>query len=150
MEPPSCIKSLRRCLGLFAYYSQWVVSFSSKALPLYHALNTKSLPLSPESILAFESLKKEIASATVQSIDEDIPFVVESDASDSSIAATLNQNGRPVAFFSRVLSDSERKHAAVEKEACAIVEALRKWRHYLTGRHFTIITDQKSVSFMFD
>ena len=150
MEPPSCIKSLQRCLGLFAYYSQWVASFSSKALPLYHALNTNSLPLSPESILAFESLKKEIASATVQSIDEDIPFVVESDASDSSIAATLNQNGRPVAFFSRVLSDSERKHAAVEKEACAIVEALRKWRHYLTGRHFTIITDQKSVSFMFD
>ena len=42
------------------------------------------------------------------------------------------------------------KHHAVEKEAAAIVEALRKWCHFLLGRHFKVITDQKSVSFIFD
>ena len=30
------------------------------------------------------------------------------------------------------------------------MEALRKWRHLLIGRHFTLVTDQKSVSFIFD
>ena len=30
------------------------------------------------------------------------------------------------------------------------MEAIRKWRHYLLGRHFRLITDQRSVSFMFD
>ena len=86
----------------------------------------------------------------VHSIDETIPFTVETDASDYAIAATLNQAGRPVAFFSRMLNASERKHSAVEKEAYAIVESLRKWRHFLIGRRFSLLTDQKSVSFMFD
>ena len=31
----------------------------------------------------------------------------------------------------------------------AIVEAVRKWSHYLTCQHFTLITDQRSVAFMF-
>ena len=55
-----------------------------------------------------------------------------------------------MAFFSRTLSQSEKHHSAVEKEAYAIVEAIRKWKHFLTGRHFTLVTDQKSVAFMFD
>ena len=43
-------------------------------------------------------------------------------------------------------------HSAIERDACAIVEALRKWRHFLIGRHFhtVIVTDQQSVRFMFD
>ena len=52
----------------------------------------------------------------------------------------------PVAFFSRILNESEKKHSAVEKEAYAIVEAVRKWRQYRAGRHFTLITYQKSVT----
>ncbi|XP_068229230.1 uncharacterized protein [Palaemon carinicauda] len=35
-------------------------------------------------------------------------------------------------------------------DAYAIVEELRKWRDYLIGHHFKLITDQRSVKFMFD
>ena len=49
--------------------------------------------------MAFENLKKDIAESVVCAINEDAPFEVETDASDYAIAATLNQNGRPVAFF---------------------------------------------------
>jgi len=31
-----------------------------------------------------------------------------------------------------------------------MVEALRKWRHLLFGKHFTLVTDHKSMSFMLD
>ena len=76
-------------------------------------------------------------------IDGNLPLVVETDASDFAIAATLNQSGRLVAFYSRTLCASEQKHTAFEKEVNAVVEALQKWRHLLLGRHFNLSTDQK-------
>ena len=74
-------------------------------------------------------------------IDEHIPFEIETGASEFAIAATLNQNGRPVAFFSRTLQVAEVRHASIEKEAQAIIETIRHWKNYLTGRHFSIKTD---------
>ena len=44
----------------------------------------------------------------------------------------------------------ELRHPPVEKEACAIIESIRHWRHLLTGKHFKLIIDHKSVSFMSD
>jgi len=55
----------------------------------------------------------------------------------------------PVVLFSRMLNKRELHYSSVEKEALAITEAVRKWAHFLTGRHFTIVTDQRSVSFMY-
>ena len=63
---------------------------------------------------------------------------------------TLTQKGRPVAFFARTLRSPEIRHVAVEKEAIAILESLDHWHLYLAGRRFTLITDQRSVSYMFD
>ena len=65
---------------------------------------------------------------------------------DFSIAAILNQAGRPVAFFSQTLESSEQNESPVEKEAFAVIESLRAWRHFLLGRHFKLTTDQRSVS----
>ena len=144
---PDDVSSLRRVIGLFSYYSQWIKSFSDLIRPL---VQSKSFPLSSEAEQAFQRLKSEIESAVLQNIDEEKPFVIETDASEHAIAATLNQCGRPVAFFSRTLNSCEQKHSSVEKEALAIVEAVRKWRHYLFNKHFTLITDQRSVSFMFN
>ena len=44
----------------------------------------------------------------------------------------------------RTLSSTEQKRSSVKKEAYAVIEALRKWKH------FNLVTDQRSVSFMLD
>ena len=147
MPPPTDLPAQQRIVGLFAYYSNWISHFSDKIHTLIH---NDTFPI-PENVRKqFEALKAELLEAVLVTIDKTLPLNLETDASDIAIAATLNQSGRPVAFFSRTLSPSERHHSSVEKEACAIVEAVRKWRHYLLGTHFQIITDQRSVSFMFD
>ena len=145
--PPSNVPSLRRALGMFAYYAKWIPQFSDKIRPL---ADTTSFPLDKETLASFNSLKNELARVALSPIDEDIPFVVECDASDVAISASLNQNGRPVAFMSKTLSATECRYPAVEKEALAIIEAVRKWNHLLSRQPFILITDQKSVSFMFD
>lgn len=147
LAPPCNMSELKMTLGLFSYYAKWIPRFSEKIKSLNEI---KSFPLSEEARMAFVTLKNELRSATMAGIDEKLPFVVETDASDTAIAAALSQDGKPVAFFSRTLNIHEKRYAAVEKEAHAIVESIQKWRHLLMGRHFTILTDQKSVSFMFN
>ena len=89
---PHDVKSMNRCLGLFSYYSKWIPAFSDRVKPLS---GCTSFPLSQEAVEAFESLKTLIEKAVVTAIDENVPFEVETDASEVAIAATLNQNGRP-------------------------------------------------------
>ncbi|CAB3993188.1 Hypothetical predicted protein [Paramuricea clavata] len=123
------LKSLWKQLRGETWFSmKWIKDFLKKIRPL--SQNTV-LPLPEEAHRAFSLIK-------------------ETDSSDHTLSAILNQQGRPVAFFSRTLNGPELKHSAIEKEAAAIVGAIRKWKHYLTGKHVKLITDQKSVAYMFD
>jgi len=79
-------------------------------------VQTKTFPLSEEAVRALKVMKTKLAEATLQPIDESVPFAVETDASDFAIGATLNQKGKPVAFHARTLSSAEQKHSSVEKE----------------------------------
>ena len=127
--PPNNMNALRRVLGMFACYGKWIFDFAEKIRPLADA---KQFPLKRDALNAFVLLKTELSNATLQSVDERLPFVVECDASERVIAATLNQGGRPVAFMSRTLQSSEIHYPAFEKEARAIIEAVRKWSHFLS------------------
>ena len=144
---PRDAASLHRALGMFSYFCKWIPRFSEKARPL---LEKRPFPLSEEAISAFKALKNDVASAVLAAIRDDAHFRVETDASDLAVAATLSQGGQPVALFSRTLNRAEQRNSSVEKKAYTIVESLRYWRHYLFGRPFEVVMDQRSVSFMFD
>ena len=109
---PTNVQSLRRTLGLFAYYAKWIPKLSSKIQSL---ANAKEFSLSTQAENAFNAVSTELEVASLNPIDEAMPFVVECDASESTISATLNQAGRPVTFMSRTLQGSELHYPAVEK-----------------------------------
>ena len=115
MPPHSDSKLLKRCLGMFAYYAKWISNYSSKIRPL---VENKQFSMPPMVVKSFEGLKKDIA--------EELPFVIETDASEKAIRSTLLQAGRPVVFFSWSLNLSEMRLHIVKKEAYAIVECVRK------------------------
>ena len=72
-------------------------------------------------------------------IDEKLPFLLETGASDNAISATLNQEGRPMAFYSRAFKQMRVTSVKFRKGGlCAIVDAIRKWAHLLGGRPFTV------------
>ncbi len=89
--------------------------------------------MSKEAEDALSQIKIEIEGAVMKVIDKEVPFQVETDASDNPIATVLTQKDRPVAFYSRTFQGSKKRHASMEKETQAIIHAVR---HYLSSRHF--------------
>ena len=74
---------------------------------------------------------------------------METDASAYAIGSAITQGGRPIAFFSRSLSQSEKAYSSVEKEALAIVDSFRRFENLLRVYPVTVKTDMKSVAFIF-
>ena len=72
-------------------------------------------------------------------------FQVECDASGNAIGVVLSQEAKYVAFLSENLNDAKRKYYVYDKEFYAIVQALKKWRHYLIPKEFVVYTDHKAL-----
>ena len=50
-----------------------------------------------------------------------------------------------IAYASKTLSDTQRRYCTSNKELLAVVMAIELFRYYLTGRHFTVVTDHASL-----
>ncbi|GFN91724.1 Pol polyprotein [Plakobranchus ocellatus] len=96
---------------------------------------------------------KEVLSKTVllHHLQPDAPTSFTVDASNTAVGAQLEQRqGRSwlqLAFFSRKLSDSEKKYSAFGRELLASYRAVRHFRHFLEGGPFTLYTDHKPLTF---
>lgn len=82
-------------------------------------------------------------------LQDNSPLTLETDASGNGIGAVLSQNNRPIAYFSRTLSHTEKNHSVIEREAMAIIEAVRRWSEYISTYKTIIHTDQRSVAYIF-
>ncbi|KAJ0970323.1 hypothetical protein J5N97_023200 [Dioscorea zingiberensis] len=143
---PTSVKNLRGFLGLTGYYRRFVPRYSSIAAPLTALLRKDAFIWTEAATTAFEKLKDAlIHTSTLALPDFAAPFVVQTDASGTGIGAVLLQHRRPLAYFSKQLTDRLRSSSTYAREMYAITEAIKKWRQYLLGRHFTVETDHQSL-----
>ena len=149
---PTDKKELRSFLGLAGYYRRFVKHYARKAAPLFELLRG-DVPFVWEDAqrTSFEEILNSVKNdAVLQHPRFDLPFLLDTDASDSGLGAVLSQviDGveRPIAFASRRLQPAERKWAIREKEALAIIWGLETYRHFLLGAKFVVRTDHSSLT----
>eukprot|EP00253_Pinus_taeda_P023337 PITA_23337 len=68
--------------------------------------------------------------------------------SAEEIGGVLSQEDRPIAYFSEKLNDAKRKYSSYDKEFYAVVQALKKWRHYLMSKKFILYSDNHAFQFI--
>ena len=123
-ELPRVVTQLRGFLGLANYFSEYVPKYAAYAGPLFNKMklnkhegkkgSQKVIKWSEEEKVAIEKLKKEMVEGLeLWQIQVDQPFVMETDASTFATGAVLkqfiNEDWRPVAFYSRKLTPSQQK-----------------------------------------
>jgi hypothetical protein len=73
---------------------------------------------------------------------------VRCDASRVAIGAVLSQDNKPVAYFSEKMNETKRKYSTYDKECYSIIQALKKWRHYLVPKEFVLYSDNQDLQFI--
>ena len=149
---PRNVDELISFLGAVNYYRRYLPNLSSVIAPL-ERLRAKSVKWvwGLEEMKAFKTLKKLLSSNQVLTFyDPKLPLKLDTDAAIGGIGAVLSHimpNGeeRPIEFISRTLSPAERNYAQIDKEALAIVWALKRLHIYLYMRRFTLVTDHRAL-----
>ena len=82
----------------------------------------------------------------------DLPFILDTDASDHGIGAVLSQIQeeieRVIAYYSCVLSKTERNYCVTRRELLAVVDSVQNFHDYLCGRPFFIRTDHSALRWL--
>ena len=65
-------------------------------------------------------------------------FEIYTDASKLQIGAVISQKGKPVAFYSRNMKNSQQNYTTTEKELLSIVASLKDLRNIILGRQIIV------------
>eukprot|EP00804_Cyclotella_cryptica_P028731 CCRYP_008254-RA/>CCRYP_008254-RA protein AED:0.30 eAED:-0.16 QI:0/-1/0/1/-1/1/1/0/341 len=149
LTPPTGVKDLRRFLGMVQYYHDLWAKRGDMLAPLTslvgecghtkvtRALKTRKVPWHLDEVhqKAFDAVKAVIAKdATLAYPDYSKLFEIYNDASSKQMGAVITQQNRPIAFFSRKLSEAQQKYSVTEIELLAIVETLKEFKGCCGGK----------------
>jgi hypothetical protein len=147
MPTPQDTEALHRFLGMINYLSKFINNFSQIAAPLYQLLH-KDIEWQwlKEHQKAFDKLKQSITNPPVlgyYNVKKEVTLTC--DASKAGLGAACLQEGKPIAYASRAMTETETRYAQIEKELLAVVFACEKFRHYVYGKSVTVETDHQPL-----
>ena len=156
--PPTLQKELSRFLGFANAYRRYIPRFASLSRPLNALLRkstTHSTPfLDSATLAAFRQLCSAFASPILlRHFDPSLPTQLETDSSGFAIAAVLSQRHpdgfRPVAYWSRQMTNVKRRYGAHDGELLAVVESVRHWTTLLESCNspFVIFSDHQALQY---
>ena len=151
---PTNRKQLRSFLGLAGYYRRFIPHFASVVAAMTDMLRKgEKFTWSHEADAAFLEIKYLSASKPIlRPPDFRYPFSVGVDASSVAIGAYLFQmfDGieHPICYYSKRLTPAQTRYSTIEREALALVTAVRVFRVYIGTEPLTVYTDHSPLQFL--
>lgn len=152
---PKDSKSLRRFLGMVGFYRRLIPNFSSLVYPLTELIrtnpNSKSLQFSEQEKTAFGEVKNTLSSISALPYPSSSAtnYQLVTDSSQYAVGAALHQiiNNEPVpiGFFSKKLSDQQKRYSTFDRELLAAYLAVLHFKYQIEGRNVTLFTDHKPI-----
>lgn len=151
---PTTATEVKRFIGMCSWYRRFIKDFSSLTSPLNDLLKGKkkkqNIEWTPAAEESFTLIKRALVSAPILSQpDFSKPFIIQCDASDTGIGGVITQlldgEERVIAYASRSLSRAERNYSVTERECLAVIFCIEKFRPYVEGIRFSVITDHYSL-----
>lgn len=151
---PKNVHDVKRFIGITGFFRKFVYNYAEIARPLTALLRSTENPVfvwTVQHTESFEQLKNALCSEPVLCLyDSSKEHEVHTDASAIGLAGILMQNEsgtlKPVFYYSRHCNNDETKYHSYELEVLAIVESLERFKVYLIGKFFRIVTDCSAVA----
>ena len=158
-KSPKTEHQLMSFLGFANYYREFIKGYADKVYPMQQLMRHKGKKFTWNNAAeeSFQRIKKELCEAPVLGMPtEKGMYVLDTDASVVAISGILHReqewNGktvlRPIAYGSKVLSDTEMKYGAPKAEMFAVVTFVEKYRAYLGSEPFKLRVDNRALSWL--
>ena len=158
---PKTPRQIKSFLGMCGYFRKYIPKFSQIAAPMIKLTHiNEPFIWTDEQESAFEFLKKKLIEKPILVFpDYTKPFHIFVDASLNARGGALMQeyestpNSRrmemkPIAYWSRVNSATERKWSVIQLELSAIVLALRQFQPYIYAQKVIVHSDHKPLIYL--
>uniref|UniRef100_A0A0K0FEG9 RNA-directed DNA polymerase n=1 Tax=Strongyloides venezuelensis TaxID=75913 RepID=A0A0K0FEG9_STRVS len=155
MKSPVNQLQLHSFIGMLAYYGNYIPNLYLHKPILSCLLKKECLfKWGVKEETAFKAIKDSLFTEVLEHYSFELPLVLMTDSSEYGIGSSLNHrmpNGdlKPIAFYAKTLTDTEINYQICEKEGLAAVLSIERFHQYLSGRKFTLMTDNRGLECIF-
>jgi hypothetical protein len=154
---PHGAKCLHQFLGLASFFRRFMCGFAKIVRPLQRLLQKGAkFEWTPDDQRIFEDIREKLTSAPVLTHpDFKRPFILYTDGSAQGLGAALTQQDAAgaehvVAYASRQTRGTEGKLSTSHLEALAATWAVETFAPFLSGVHFTLVTDHAALKWLLE
>jgi hypothetical protein len=148
---PKSVFEVRSFHGLSSFHRKFIRNLSGISTPMMDMVKKrhKYFHWTEEAEKSFNLLKKRITKQPILVFPYfNKTFQVKCDASGFAIGAVLSQDDRPITYFNEKLNEAKFKYSTYDKEFYAVIQELKKCRHYLVPKELVLYSDNHALQFV--